>query len=139
MPIILCFAWLRIRHHQLRLRRGDRAGLAVLGFFMEENGIPVAPAILGLVLADVGENFITSLIKADGSLLAFFERPIAGTLGSRRWRCGLCRWACFLPTFPPSSDQIASAHQFRHGAAFVPPADRASCIPGCDGLGPQMA
>ena len=27
------------------------------------------------------ENFITSMIKADGNLLAFFERPIAGTLG----------------------------------------------------------
>ena len=26
------------------------------------------------------ENFITSMIKADGNLLAFFERPIAATL-----------------------------------------------------------
>lgn len=56
--------------------------LGVVGFFMEENGIPVAPAILGLVLGPMLEqNFITSLIKADGSLLGFFERPIAGTLG----------------------------------------------------------
>ncbi|ORE95883.1 tripartite tricarboxylate transporter permease [Acuticoccus yangtzensis] len=56
--------------------------LGVLGFFMEENGFPVAPAILGLVLGPMLEqNFITSLIKADGSMLAFFERPIAGGLG----------------------------------------------------------
>jgi TctA family transporter len=27
------------------------------------------------------EHFFSSLIKADGRLLAFFERPIAGVLG----------------------------------------------------------
>ena len=49
---------------------------------MEENGFPVAPAILGMVLgAMLEENFISSMIKADGRLLAFFERPIAGSLG----------------------------------------------------------
>jgi TctA family transporter len=26
-------------------------------------------------------NFMTSMIKSDGSFLTFFERPIAGTLG----------------------------------------------------------
>ena len=56
--------------------------LGVLGFVMEENGYPVAPAILGLVLGPMLEqNFITSMIKADGDLLAFFERPIAAGLG----------------------------------------------------------
>jgi putative tricarboxylic transport membrane protein len=54
----------------------------VLGFVMEENRIPIAPAILGLVLGPMLEkNFITSMIKADGSFLAFFERPIAAGLG----------------------------------------------------------
>lgn len=54
----------------------------VLGFLMEENDIPIAPAILGLVLGPMLEqNFITSMIKADGSFLAFFERPIAAGLG----------------------------------------------------------
>lgn len=54
----------------------------VLGFLMEENGIPVAPAILGIVLGSmVEENFVTSMIKADGQLTAFFERPIAAGLG----------------------------------------------------------
>src|SRR5205814_358337 len=54
----------------------------VVGYFMEENGFPIAPAILGMVLgAMLEENFISSMIKADGRLLAFFERPIAGGLG----------------------------------------------------------
>jgi putative tricarboxylic transport membrane protein len=54
----------------------------IVGYVMEENGFPVAPAILGMVLgAMLEENFISSMIKADGRVLAFFERPIAGTLG----------------------------------------------------------
>ena len=54
----------------------------VLGFLMEENDIPLAPAILGLVLGPMLEkNFITSMIKSDGSFAAFFERPIAAGLG----------------------------------------------------------
>jgi TctA family transporter len=54
----------------------------LIGYVMEENGFPVAPAILGMVLgAMLEENFISSMIKADGRLLAFFERPIAGSLG----------------------------------------------------------
>jgi putative tricarboxylic transport membrane protein len=71
----------------------------IVGYLMEENGFPVAPAILGMVLgAMLEENFISSMIKADGRFLAFFERPIAGTLGAftiavllvpvlRAWRC----------------------------------------------------
>lgn len=56
--------------------------MGVLGFLMEENGYPVAPTILGLVLGPMLEqNFITSMIKAEGNLLAFFERPIAAGLG----------------------------------------------------------
>ena len=54
----------------------------VVGFLMDENDIPIAPAILGLVLGPMLErNFITSMIKADGSFAAFFERPIAAGLG----------------------------------------------------------
>ncbi len=54
----------------------------VLGFFMEENDIPIAPAILGLVLGPMLErNFVTSMIKSQGSFVAFFERPIAAGLG----------------------------------------------------------
>jgi len=54
----------------------------IVGFFMEENDIPIAPAILGMVLGPMLEqNFITSMIKGDGNFLHFFERPIAGGLG----------------------------------------------------------
>jgi len=57
-------------------------GFGIVGYLMEENGFPVAPAILGMVLgAMLEENFISSMIKADGRLIAFFERPIAGGLG----------------------------------------------------------
>jgi TctA family transporter len=53
----------------------------VIAWLMEENGFPVAPAILGIVLgAMLEENFISSMIKADGRWGAFFERPVAGSL-----------------------------------------------------------
>lgn len=56
--------------------------MGILGWILEEHGFPVAPLILGLVLGEMLEqNFMTSMIKADGSLFAFFTRPIAGTLG----------------------------------------------------------
>ena len=55
----------------------------LLGWFLEANGFPVAPLILGLLLGGMLEdNFITSMIKAEGNLLAFFERPVAATLGA---------------------------------------------------------
>ncbi len=58
-------------------------GFGIVGYVMEENGFPVAPAILGMVLgAMLEENFISSMIKADGRLSGFFERPIAGGLGA---------------------------------------------------------
>ncbi len=69
----------------------------VLGFLMDENDIPIAPAILGLVLGPMLEqNFITSMIKADGSFAAFFERPIAAGLGLFTiaiWSIPLIAWA----------------------------------------------
>ena len=54
----------------------------LLAYLMEENGFPVAPTILGVVLGGMlEENFIKAMIKSDGSFLGFFSRPIAGTLG----------------------------------------------------------
>ncbi len=47
-------------------------------FVLEENGFPVAPAILGVVLGTMmEENFVTSMIKSDGNPTVFFTRPIA--------------------------------------------------------------
>jgi TctA family transporter len=55
----------------------------VMAFFMERWGFPVAPTILGVVLGTMlEEQFFSSLVKADGNFLAFFERPIAGVLGA---------------------------------------------------------
>jgi putative tricarboxylic transport membrane protein len=56
--------------------------MGIFGWFLEENGIPVAPLILGLVLGEMLEQtFVQSMIKADGAVAEFFARPIAGTLG----------------------------------------------------------
>ena len=42
----------------------------------------IAGSFLGLVLGEMIEgNFMTSMIKSDGDLLAFFQRPIAAVLG----------------------------------------------------------
>jgi TctA family transporter len=41
------------------------------------------------------ENFITSMIKSDGDLLGFFQRPIAAGLGAAAilvWLWPLARW-----------------------------------------------
>ena len=55
----------------------------IVAFYMERWGFPVAPTILGVVLGTMlEEHFFSSLIKADGNFLVFFERPIAGALGA---------------------------------------------------------
>ncbi len=57
--------------------------LGVFGWLLEENGFPVGPVILGMVLGELFEqSFMTSMIKSDGELLGFFSRPIAATLGA---------------------------------------------------------
>jgi len=56
--------------------------MGLFGWFLESHGIPVAPLILGLVLGELLEQtFVQSMIKADGAILPFFSRPIAGVLG----------------------------------------------------------
>lgn len=57
--------------------------LGLIAFYMEENGFPVAPAILGLVLGGIiEENFMSSMIKSGGDLTVFFSRTVAATLGT---------------------------------------------------------
>jgi len=64
----------------------------VAAYVLEDNGFPIAPAILGVVLGGMlEENFISSMIKSDGSLVAFIERPVAATL------CALTLAMWFLP------------------------------------------
>ena len=56
--------------------------MGIVGFFMERNGYPVAPIVLGLVLGPILEqNFMTSMIKSDWNLALFFVRPISAILG----------------------------------------------------------
>ena len=55
----------------------------VLGYLMEINEIPLAPAILGLILGPlIEQTFMTTMLKSQGDLLIFFERPIGGTIGA---------------------------------------------------------
>jgi TctA family transporter len=50
----------------------------IVAYLLEANRFPIAPAILGVVLGGMlEENFITSMIKSNGSLGAFVQRPIA--------------------------------------------------------------
>ena len=82
MPIILVFCLVgsfAINNSLFDLRVLLAFGIA--GWLLEENGFPIAPAILGLLLGQMLEqNFITSMIKTDGNWLAFVERPIAAGL-----------------------------------------------------------
>ena len=56
--------------------------IGLVAFFLEENGVPVAPAILAIVLGPMIESsFMTSMIKTQGALWGFFERPVAAVLG----------------------------------------------------------
>ena len=68
----------------------------LLAYGMEENGYPVAPAILGVILGSMlEENFITSMIKSDGDLFGFLQRPIAAGLGVATivvWLWPLAKW-----------------------------------------------
>lgn len=83
MPIILLFCIVgTFAINNTVFDVGVMLVLGLIAYMMEENGFPIAPAILGLVLGPLLEDaFITSMIKADGDLLAFFERPIAAGLG----------------------------------------------------------
>jgi putative tricarboxylic transport membrane protein len=83
MPLILSFCLVgAFALNNTAFDIGVMLVAGVIAFFMERNGFPIAPAILGVVLGGMfEENLATSLMKAEGSWLAFFERPIAGVLG----------------------------------------------------------
>ena len=59
------------------------AAFGVIGYVMEANGYPVAALVLGIVMGPMVEQaFVTSLIKSDGSVLPFFDRPVAAILAA---------------------------------------------------------
>lgn len=75
---------------------GVMLAFGVIGYWMEDNGFPVGPCVLGLVMGRlVEENLMVSLIKVQGDLLRFFERPVATALAIATvliWLWPLLRW-----------------------------------------------
>jgi putative tricarboxylic transport membrane protein len=64
------------------------AAFGIIGYVMEANGYPVAALVLGVVMGTmVEQNFVTSLIKSDGSLLPFFDRPVSAILATITIAC----------------------------------------------------
>jgi TctA family transporter len=68
----------------------------LIGYWMEKHGYPVGPVVLGMVMGRlVEEHLMTSLIKVQGDLTRFFERPIATALAVFTlvvWFVPLIRW-----------------------------------------------
>jgi putative tricarboxylic transport membrane protein len=84
MPVILLFCAVgAFAMNNSVFDVGVMLTFGLLAFVMEANRFPIAPVILGVVLGGMLEqNFVTSMIKADGRVMAFFERPVAGALGA---------------------------------------------------------
>jgi putative tricarboxylic transport membrane protein len=82
MPIILVFCIVgSFAINNTLFGVGVILAFGLIAFVLEENGFPVAPAVLGVVLGTMLEdNFVTSMIKSDGDFTRFFTRPIAGGL-----------------------------------------------------------
>ena len=82
------------------------AAFGVIGYVMEANGYPVAAMVLGIVMGTmVEQSFVTSLIKSDGSILPFFERPVSAVLsamaiGALAWPVLFWLWRKARPVAP---------------------------------------
>lgn len=79
------------------------AAFGAIGYVMENNGYPVAAMVLGIVMGTmVEQSFVTSLIKSDGSLLPFFDRPVSAvlaamTIAALLWPVFIWSWKCIRP------------------------------------------
>ena len=68
--------------------------MGVIGYFLEANGFPVAPVVLGIVLGPIVEkNFMMSMIKTDWDVFQFFTRPVSAVL------CIITIFVWFYPLF----------------------------------------
>lgn len=57
------------------------AGFAILGFFMQRGGYPLAPLVLGAILGPLAERyFMTTMIATGNDVTVFFTRPISAVL-----------------------------------------------------------
>jgi TctA family transporter len=79
MPMILLFCVVgTFAINNSVFQVGVMLAAGILAYLLEANKFPSAPAILGVVLGSMlEENFITSMIKSNGDLMAFVARPIA--------------------------------------------------------------
>ena len=84
MPVILLFCVVgAFAINNSLFDVGAMLAFGLLAYFMEANGFPIAPTILGIVLGGMFEqNFVSSMIKAGGDPLAFVERPVAAGLAA---------------------------------------------------------
>ena len=82
MPLILLFCIVgTFAINNTLFDVGIMLAAGIIAYLLEANKFPIAPAILGVVLGGMlEENFITSMIKSNGNLGAFFSRPIAMVL-----------------------------------------------------------
>ncbi|MDL2210839.1 tripartite tricarboxylate transporter permease [Desulfovibrio sp. OttesenSCG-928-O18] len=78
IPLIITFA--TIGSYALNFRVFDIGlmfGLGIAGYFMRKNGIPIAPAVIAIILGPIGEDaFLQSMSIFHGNLFLFFTRPI---------------------------------------------------------------
>lgn len=59
-----------------------------IGFVLQRYGFPIAAMVLGIVMGTlVEQSFVASLIKSGGSILPFFNRPVALALASITLLC----------------------------------------------------
>lgn len=57
--------------------------MGVVGYLLQRNNYPISPIILGMILGPMLEkNLLSSMIKSDGNLLEFVERPVSMVLAS---------------------------------------------------------
>ncbi|WP_417725410.1 tripartite tricarboxylate transporter permease [Salipiger sp.] len=82
-PVILLFCILgAFSVENTMFAVGLIVAFGVLGYMLEANGIPLAPAILGLILGPlIEQNFMTTMLKSRGDLGIFFDREIGSWLG----------------------------------------------------------
>lgn len=83
LPVILLFCIVgSYALHTSYFDVGVMLVMGIMAFFLERRGVPMGPIVLGIILGGPLESrFIQTLSAADGSLLAFFSRPIAAGLG----------------------------------------------------------
>jgi TctA family transporter len=94
MPLIFLFAMLgAFAINNSFFDVGVMLVFGVIGFLLEEAGFPTAPVILGLVLGRmIEDHFMSSMMKAGGQIMPFFDRPLAAALAA----ITIAIWCAFI-------------------------------------------